>query len=356
MLWRVRDRPGQASLTGFAAQKAARSAADTFSPAAVWAGRTETKETLPDSRKPVINLDFAGISRTIAKREARESQRTPPSAKVRAGPPASLGHLASMARHFSNRQSSCDPVAQIDTLPGGAELGRVPATDGENGVPSAEQYLVGGLLEAGSKAVPAFGSNTCVDPGVHATAQGTAKSLPHIEAACESIPADNCPSASVTDGPHLPISMEYEPEPEGGQQPQAEPARQKNADEGHHASHHEEGDKMADTSLRAAQQIAAEARRRCDMLKGPPRSSREDPAFQANYFAASRLHFIGSWKARIEALAASMADIAPKASPPARGCSRAIIHMDMDCFFASVAGKQGCHGCHVMTRSLLDSG
>ncbi|EIE26541.1 DNA/RNA polymerase, partial [Coccomyxa subellipsoidea C-169] len=83
--------------------------------------------------------------------------------------------------------------------------------------------------------------------------------------------------------------------------------------------------------------IAAQARQRCDMLKGPPRSSREDPAFQANYFAASRLHFIGSWKARIEALAASMANNSPKACPPARGSSRAIIHIDMDCFFACVA-------------------
>ncbi|CAL8466850.1 g6386 [Coccomyxa elongata] len=99
----------------------------------------------------------------------------------------------------------------------------------------------------------------------------------------------------------------------------------------------DQAEEAKDTSLRAAQQIAAQARQKCDMLKGPPRSSREDPDFQANYFAASRLHFIGSWKARIEALAVSMANDAPKASAPARGSSRAIIHIDMDCFFASVA-------------------
>jgi len=43
------------------------------------------------------------------------------------------------------------------------------------------------------------------------------------------------------------------------------------------------------------------------MLKGAPKSSRDDPEFMANYFKSSRLHFIGTWKARIEALAARTA-------------------------------------------------
>ena len=67
---------------------------------------------------------------------------------------------------------------------------------------------------------------------------------------------------------------------------------------------------------------------------------------------ASRLHFIGTWKARIEALMSSMAATAPRptvdpqgatllqgrsADQPGRLPERAIIHLDMDCFFASVA-------------------
>ena len=43
------------------------------------------------------------------------------------------------------------------------------------------------------------------------------------------------------------------------------------------------------------------------MLKGAPKSSRDNPKFMANYFKSSRLHFIGTWKARIEALAARSA-------------------------------------------------
>ena len=45
-------------------------------------------------------------------------------------------------------------------------------------------------------------------------------------------------------------------------------------------------------------QVAAQKRGACDVLKGPPRSSRDDPEFMNTFFKASRLHFIGTWKAR----------------------------------------------------------
>ena len=47
------------------------------------------------------------------------------------------------------------------------------------------------------------------------------------------------------------------------------------------------------------------------MLKGAPKSSRDDPQFMDNYYKSSRLHFIGTWKARIEALAAKSAGKLP---------------------------------------------
>ena len=57
--------------------------------------------------------------------------------------------------------------------------------------------------------------------------------------------------------------------------------------------------------------MAAACRAACDMLKGAPKSSREDPQFMDNYYKSSRLHFIGTWKARIEALAAKSAGKLP---------------------------------------------
>ena len=61
----------------------------------------------------------------------------------------------------------------------------------------------------------------------------------------------------------------------------------------------------------AAQEVAAQSRGACDVLKGRPHSSNEDPNFMNTYFKSSRLHFIGTWKARIEALSARMAPTAP---------------------------------------------
>lgn len=51
-------------------------------------------------------------------------------------------------------------------------------------------------------------------------------------------------------------------------------------------------------------------------------------------------------QARIEALAAKLAREAPAPAPPARGRARAIVHIDMDCFFASVAGARGRGAMH----------
>lgn len=59
--------------------------------------------------------------------------------------------------------------------------------------------------------------------------------------------------------------------------------------------------------LQRAQQVAGAARAACDLLKGAPKSSRNDPDFMNNYYKSSRLHFIGTWKARIEALVAKTA-------------------------------------------------
>jgi DNA repair protein REV1 len=91
-----------------------------------------------------------------------------------------------------------------------------------------------------------------------------------------------------------------------------------------------------------AQALAARLRRECDLLRGPPRTTSDDPNFVATYFRASRLHFIGSWKARIEALMASETSAAAAAlrPPPQQQQqqeNRVILHVDLDAFFATAS-------------------
>lgn len=151
--------------------------------------------------------------------------------------------------------------------------------------------------------------------------------------------------------------------------------------------------------LKRAHEVAAAARAACDVLRGAPRSSRDDPEFMDTFYKSSRLHFIGNtsyagcflcrmssqqfghislfkfkialllrsgtnllraelqkkdvtknssvcfgvvrsgtWKARIEGLAQQVASECNAPSPTRLGKGeRTIIHIDMDCFFAAVA-------------------
>lgn len=79
-----------------------------------------------------------------------------------------------------------------------------------------------------------------------------------------------------------------------------------------------------------------------------PRPTNENPNFVKEYFAASRLHFIGSFRARYESMMAAVAkklnvepsvllSMPPPESKPRKQRERIIVHIDMDCFFASVA-------------------
>lgn len=102
-------------------------------------------------------------------------------------------------------------------------------------------------------------------------------------------------------------------------------------------AHDNDNDNDKAISLAQAQEIAAQLRNECDVLKGPPRSSKDDPNFVESYYRASRLHFIGRWKARLEALIASSVALSAPAACSNKEQTRNIIHLDMDCFFASVA-------------------
>lgn len=90
-------------------------------------------------------------------------------------------------------------------------------------------------------------------------------------------------------------------------------------------------------------------KRRNDTGEQRPRPTNENENFVRDYFASSRLHFIGSFRARYEAMMGQVAErlnVDPAAllfPPPMSGSTltgrgaRVIVHVDMDCFFASVA-------------------
>ncbi|GAB4820844.1 hypothetical protein N2152v2_007890 [Parachlorella kessleri] len=90
--------------------------------------------------------------------------------------------------------------------------------------------------------------------------------------------------------------------------------------------------------MEEAQRLAARMRAECDLLRGAPKSTKDDPNFMESFYKSSRLHFIGTWKARLESLMATVAVDSPRPTPPGpMARQRAILHIDMDCFFASVA-------------------
>eukprot|EP00887_Chlorella_sp_A99_P002876 scaffold6.g2876.t1 len=89
--------------------------------------------------------------------------------------------------------------------------------------------------------------------------------------------------------------------------------------------------------MEEAQRLAARLRSECAVLKGPVHSFRDDPEhFVETFFKSSRLHFIGSWKERVEALLVATPPSAPRPAAPGPGHPRTVVHLDMDCFFASV--------------------
>jgi len=67
------------------------------------------------------------------------------------------------------------------------------------------------------------------------------------------------------------------------------------------------------------------------------KSSLTDPNFVKNFFKNSRLHYIGSWKEHFEGIAESFKQSVPRFKSPRSSDKRIVVHIDLDCFFASVA-------------------
>lgn len=81
------------------------------------------------------------------------------------------------------------------------------------------------------------------------------------------------------------------------------------------------------------------------------RTTAQNENFVEDYFKASRLHFIGSFRARYESMMATVAErlgvhpeslLQPdrtRATQRSPDAQRTIVHVDLDCFFASVAAR-----------------
>jgi DNA repair protein REV1 len=88
----------------------------------------------------------------------------------------------------------------------------------------------------------------------------------------------------------------------------------------------------------AGRAFATAFRRGLPQVEGRPRTSHENEDHIEDYLKASRLHFIGEWKTRYEQLLDSRDE--PPPLPAVRpGCERVVAHVDMDCFFASIATR-----------------
>ena len=89
----------------------------------------------------------------------------------------------------------------------------------------------------------------------------------------------------------------------------------------------------------AARAAAAAARAVTPHLSRPLSASAAPGARVSEFYASSRLHFIGSWRARCETLIASLNPPPPPPPPPA-GTPRSFIHIDVDAFFAAVTAAK----------------
>lgn len=69
----------------------------------------------------------------------------------------------------------------------------------------------------------------------------------------------------------------------------------------------------------------------------------KNPDFLAHFFANSRLHHLSSWKADLRAKFIRLAACALKAPESEQKHQRVIIHVDFDCFFATVSAQVHAH-------------
>ncbi|KAF3316180.1 deoxycytidyl transferase [Orbilia oligospora] len=64
-----------------------------------------------------------------------------------------------------------------------------------------------------------------------------------------------------------------------------------------------------------------------------------NPEFLTKYYSESRLHHLSQWKADLKSYFQSLTSQTPRHPKPSSSANRCILHVDFDCFFASVSAK-----------------
>jgi DNA repair protein REV1 len=64
-----------------------------------------------------------------------------------------------------------------------------------------------------------------------------------------------------------------------------------------------------------------------------------NPEFIKRYYETSRLHYLSTWKGELKEIVEKLEQKYPKSSSSKRSTRRIVMHIDFDCFFASVGIK-----------------
>lgn len=277
LLMRLRDRPGQRSLADFTQQPASGAA-----PAG----------SASQASRPVINLDLGGSVQGLPGTPRQTGHTHAQFA------PGSLQHLACMARQLSSARK--EPEQEAGT--GADRLSALGLASADAGSRSP----LGDAAQEAQQRVDPDSDTAAESAGTMAERTGEA-AVQGLSAVGPEVGLEEPRVCRVAAGTEHPQRSEGRcPEPAGAARQQAQAEQQAALPSlapapGEHAASREGAGAAApqlqqvpepnlagfavptvDTSLRAAQAIAAAARARCDVLRGPPRSSREDPNFQVS--------------------------------------------------------------------------
>ncbi len=101
----------------------------------------------------------------------------------------------------------------------------------------------------------------------------------------------------------------------------------------HALTTHTENNVPLQERLQRAHAIAAQARAACDVLRGRPSTTADDPNFMETFFKSSRLHFIGTWQTRIEEYTRQLSAHAPQPYPGVSVC--VFVCVNLGCWLVS---------------------
>ena len=293
VLWRLRDVPGQRTLSSFRQQPGT----------VTQAGQrpmhiTEALPPSPYGKFPSSVADPT-TEASILRRSAHLHQNQQPAALSGRDVITAPDHTS---QHSGGHGSG--PAKALDFAHADASFARVTAMPEAELDPLSHSHataVLPGAASTGPLDQTLIHTHLSVDGSALADGKGTAYDGRSV--ACDGRNVVLNGRSVVHDGRSVAHDTHDNRHGQGAQQMQPAPETQAGSSSAAAAP--------AANEYRVAHERAAAARAACDLLRGPPKSSRDDPHFMDSYYKSSRLSFIGRWKARIEALTATMAADAP---------------------------------------------